>query len=122
MNKIQEQYLKKVSDILYPKNKITIKGLFCINHVCYFYVIINDKKQEYYILEDSDLIYLRVDYIDHNQIIYLTKNKYDLKNITFLQDANDKVYLKLNNSNLLIIESIDKYLNKMFLDIYNKYY
>ena len=102
-------------------NKIVIKHLFCLNQNIYLYLIIKERTEFYYILEKSKLIEIKLDYIQEG-IKYMKKNTYSIKKICIVQDVNENIYLKFNESNLLFKECLDKYMFDMFYDIYKVVY
>lgn len=121
MNKINEQFMLKKLNILYPMNKIIIKHLFCLNKTIYLYFVIKERREFFYILEESILLEIKLDYMKDG-IRYMKENKYGVKELIIVQDTKENIYLKMNDSNLLFKDCLDTYMHKMFYDIYKIVY
>ena len=121
MNKIKTQYMIKKLDILYPLNKLVIKHLFCLNDLVYFYIVMKERKEYIYILEDSKMTNLELDYLQNNSY-FLKKNIFNFKKIRLLHDKNKQVLLQINDKKMYFIECNDLYMYNMFNHIYKIVY
>lgn len=119
---LYQHFLVCKIDILYPKNKNVIKNVFCLNPTTYFYIVIQNRKDNYYILEESKLTKLRLDYIQ-NDCYYLKKNNYEFEKIRILLNTKNEIFMQLNEVKLFFKDcSHDIYMTDMFHDIYKIVY
>lgn len=114
MYKYNQQYDIVKNNILYPLNKITIKNIYCLNETLYFYHIFENRQDSFFIIESSNIILLKINYIEKSNKVYLKKNKYDILNLRFFNNnliLNDKLSFK-NCKDIL--------LKRIFYDVFNK--
>lgn len=117
LERLEKQYIIEKINILYPINKIIIKHVFCLNKTNYFYHIVNNRVDEYYIVGESNIYNLIVDY--KTDLVHLKKNKYDITHFRIFI-LKDNIYLQINDKKMYFINCLDSYLNEMFLSIYKQ--
>lgn len=116
--KIIQQYNIVKMNILYPLNKVVVKNIFCINNYRYLFHINENRTDSFYIIEDSTIIKIKLDFIKSG-VYFMKKNKYYIKLIKIVEDKKKNIYLNLNNTKIYLKNCIDIYLEKLFYDIYN---
>lgn len=119
------EYINLKMNILYPKNKITLKSLFIITEDIYLFYTIdrqntNDICNEVFFILDKDNFYkLEKNYFLSNTLITkFKKNNININSIEVYNNYNN-VYCKINRS-YVFFHKKDKYITNLFYELYEK--
>lgn len=99
-----------------PRDKIIIKYLFILNAETYVFFIFNKQKEEIYVLNKNDLVFLKIlEKKKFKNFIHYTTKELNNHISNFYLDPNQ---LKLIVYNKGYLHKYDSYLYKLFFDIF----